>query len=232
MSIFNKYKKKKFKEYVDIIEWINDTSENLIWRFPCYRTKVKYGAELTVSKAQIAVLISDGQFADVYQPGSYKLTIENMPILSTIKKWRDGYKAPFKADILYVNTKDYWNMRWATNEPIMMEHPQFGSIKIQVCGVYSFKVDSDPIQFIRSVSKTDEKLTAQNASNQLHEFVIEKFTNYLSISKINIVELSTNQNEFSREFTFALKNDFSNYGLELTKFAIRNIILPEWLFIH
>lgn len=232
MSIFNKLTKKRFKEYVDIIEWVNYTSENLIWLFPCYKTEIKYGAELTVSNTQVAVLISNGELADVFQPGKYKLTVENMPQLSNMRKWKQGYNAPFKADILFVNTKDYWNIRWETKEPVLMDHPQFGAIKVKASGIYSFRVHPNPIPFIRKFTDKNNKINAEGVSEQLQDFVAERFIDYLSISKINIVELSTSLKEFSSELTIALKIDFSYYGLVLTKFLIKNIMLPEWLFIN
>lgn len=232
MSIFNKFKQKRFKEYVDIIEWINDTSDNLIWHFPCYKTEIKYGAELTVSNTQVAVLISNGELADVFQPGKYKLTVDNMPMLYNIKKWKQGYKAPFRADILFVNTKDYWNIRWASKEPVLMDHPQFGPIKVKASGIYSFRVHPNPVLFIRNFIDKNKKITAEGVSEQLEDFVAERFIDYLSISKINIVELSKSLKEFSSELTIALKIDFSYYGLVLTKFSIKNIMLPEWLFVN
>src|SRR5690554_5762624 len=120
MGLFNIRKQEKFKEYIDIIEWINDTSESMIWRFPRYKTKIKNGAQLTVRDEQVAVLIDKGKFADVYQPGCYKLTIDNMPILATIKKWKYSFKSPFKADIYFVNTKEFWNMHWGNKTPFII----------------------------------------------------------------------------------------------------------------
>lgn len=111
MSIFRKIKHKKFREYVDIIEWINNNPNNLIWQFPRYKSKVLNGAQLIVGKTQVAVLISNGQYADVYEPGIYRLIKENMPITSSIKKWKQGFKSPFKVDIYFINTKVFWNIQ-------------------------------------------------------------------------------------------------------------------------
>lgn len=227
MGLFNSHRQKKFKEYIDIIEWSNDTSESMIWRFPRYKTKIKNGAQLTVRDEQVAVLIDKGRFADVYQPGCYKLTIDNMPILAAIKKWKYGFKSPFRTDIYFVSTKHFWNMHWGNNTPIIINDSKFGSISIEAFGLFCFHVNSNPSKFIRNTTDMETKFTTESVKEQLFNFAIRKFIDYLSLSKINIIDLATNVNDFSNELTIALKNDFHDYGLELTKFSVTEIVLPE-----
>lgn len=227
MSIFSKIINKKFREYVDIIEWTNDTSDILIWRFPRYKAEIKNGALLTVSKTQVAVLVSEGQFADVYQPGSYKLTTANMPVLATLKRWKYGFDSPFKADIYFVNTKQFWNIDWDTKNPIAMHDSEFENINMHAFGVYCFQVKPNPIKFIRNVVKIDKDFTSENVTGELQKFAVSKFTDYIAISKISIFDLVSNLKEFSSELTLALKNDFSDNGLDLMKFSVKEIILPE-----
>jgi membrane protease subunit (stomatin/prohibitin family) len=227
MSIFNKIKKKAFSEFIDIIEWIDDTSDTMIWRFPRYQAEIKNGAQLTVRETQVAVLVNEGQFADVYQPGRYELTTSNMPILTTLKGWKYGFNSPFKVDVYFVNTKQFLNLRWGTANPIMMRDPEFGPIRMRAFGSYCFRVEPDPIKFIRNVAGTDGNFTTESVTEQLRNFVITKFTDYLAESKIAALDLAANLNEFSSELNIALKHDFSEYGIELTKFLIENISLPE-----
>ena len=227
MSIFNKIKQKAFNEFIDIIEWTDDTADTMIWRFPRYQAEIKNGAQLTVRETQIAVLVNEGQFADVYQPGRYPLTTSNMPILTTLKGWKYGFNSPFKVDVYFVNTKQFLNLRWGTANPIMMRDPEFGPIRMRAFGSYCFRVEPDPIKFIRNVAGTDGNFTTESITEQLRNFVITKFTDYLAESKIAALDLAANLNEFSHELNIALKDDFSDYGIELTKFLIENISLPE-----
>ncbi len=227
MSIFSKIKLKKFREYIDIIEWTNNMSDILIWHFPRYKTEVKNGAHLIVDKTQVAVLVSDGQYADVYEPGCYNLTTTNMPILATLKRWKYDFDSPFKVDIYFVNTKQFWNMHWSTENPIVMHDSDIDSVSMHASGLYCFQVKSNPIKFIRNVVGVDGKFTAESVQKELLNFVVARFTDYLIMSKITILDLVSNLNEFSSELTIALKNDYSDYGLELLKFSVEKIILPE-----
>ena len=227
MSLLRKIKEKAFSEFIDIIEWTDDTADTMIWRFPRYQAEIKNGAQLTVRETQIAVLVNEGQFADVYQPGRYALTTSNMPILTTLKGWKYGFNSPFKVDVYFVNTKQFLNLRWGTANPIMMRDPEFGPIRMRAFGSYCFRVQPDPIKFIRNVAGTDGNFTTESVSEQLRNFVITKFTDYLAESKIAALDLAANLNEFSSELNIALKDDFADYGIELTKFLVENISLPE-----
>ena len=227
MNLFNKIKQKAFNEFIDIIEWTDNTSDTMIWRFPRYQAEIKNGAQLTVRETQVAVLVNEGQFADVYQPGRYQLTTQNMPILTTLKGWKYGFNSPFKVDVYFVNTKQFLNLRWGTANPIMLRDPEFGPIRMRAFGSYCFRVENDPIVFIRNVAGTDGNFTTESIIEQLRNFVITKFTDYLAESKIAALDLASNLNEFSSELHAALKEDFSEYGIELTKFLVENISLPE-----
>lgn len=227
MAFFDKLKQKAFAEFIDIIEWTDETSDTMIWRFPRFQSEIKNGAQLTVRETQIAVLVNEGQFADVYQPGRYELNTANMPILTTLRGWKYGFNSPFKVDVYFVNTKQFLNQRWGTANPIMMRDPEFGPIRMRAFGSYNFRVQSDPIPFIRNVAGTSGEFTTEGVSEQLRNFVITKFTDYLGESKIAALDLAANLNEFSTELTIALKDDFAEYGIELTRFLVENISLPE-----
>ena len=227
MSIFKKIKQKAFSEFIDIIEWTDNSTDTMIWRFPRYQAEIKNGAQLTVRETQIAVLVNEGKFADVYQPGRYELNTSNMPILTTLKGWKYGFNSPFKVDVYFVNTKQFLNLRWGTANPIMMRDPEFGPIRMRAFGSYCFRVQPDPIKFIRNVAGTDGNFTTETITEQLRNFVITKFTDYLAESKIAALDLAANLNEFSSELSIELKDDFSDYGIQLTKFLIENISLPE-----
>lgn len=228
MALFKKIGEKLMNEFIDIIEWLDDSGDTVIWRFPRYQNEIKNGAQLTVRESQVAVLVNEGQFADIYQPGRYALTTANMPILSTLKGWKYGFNSPFKVEVYFVNTKQFLNLKWGTANPIMMRDPEFGPIRMRAFGSYCFRVNAaDPTKFIKNVAGTDGHFTTDEINEQLRNFVITKFTDYLAESKIAALDLASNLNEFSTALTQGLQPDFNDYGIELTKFLIENISLPE-----
>ena len=227
MNLFSKFFQKVFRKSINVVEWIVHTPETIIWNFSQGRGDIQNGAHLKVRKNQVAVLVNEGQFADMYLPGDYELTTNNMPILTTLKGWEHGFDSPFKVDIYFIKTKEFMHVAWETENDVAMYDPKFGPIHINSLGTFSFRVEDDPIVFIRNVVGTDGNFTTDNISEKLHKFVIEKFTEYINESDIAVLDIARDLQEFSNEFTIAMKKDFSKYGIKLTKFRVESISLPE-----
>ncbi|HTQ11118.1 MAG TPA: SPFH domain-containing protein, partial [Fimbriimonadaceae bacterium] len=136
MSVWDKIK----GEFIDIVQWTDDTQNTMVYRFERYGNQIKNGAQLTVREGQVAVFVSEGQIADVYTPGMYTLTTENMPILSTLKGWKYGFNSPFLAEVYFVNTKRFTDLKWGTMNPIMMRDTDFGIVRVRAFGTYVIQV--------------------------------------------------------------------------------------------
>src|SRR6478736_190850 len=124
-------------EFIDIIEWLDPSQDTMVYRFERMQNEIKYGARLTVRESQVAVFINEGQIADIFKPGMYTLETQNMPILSTLKGWKYGFNSPFKAEVYFVNTKRFTDMKWGTMNPIMMRDADFGIVRVRAFGSYT-----------------------------------------------------------------------------------------------
>lgn len=222
MGLFDKLK----GEFIDIIEWLDQSSDTMVYRFPRYQNEIKYGAKLTVRETQQAVFINEGKLADVYQPGMYTLTTENMPIMTTLKGWKFGFNSPFKAEVYFINTKNFTDLKWGSPNPIMMRDPEFGPIRIRAFGNYAMKI-ADPMKFIKEIVGTDGNFTTDGISDQLRNIVITRFTDAIGESKIPVLDMASNYNEISKFCEDKLKPEFLEYGIDLTKFLVSSIALPE-----
>lgn len=221
MGIWDKLK----GELVDIIEWLDDSNNTMVWRFPRYQNEIKYGAQLTVRESQVAVFVNEGQIADVYQPGRYTLTTQNMPILTTLKGWKFGFNSPFKAEVYFVNTKNFTDQKWGTKNPIMLRDQEFGPIRLRAFGTFAIKI-TDAGKFIKEIAGTQAHFTTEEVADQLRNLIITRFTDAVAESKIPVLDLAANYDELSKFISGKINPEFSEYGLEVTKFLIENISLP------
>ena len=179
MGLFNKLK----NEFIDIIDWLDPSNNTIVYRFPRYQNEIKMGAKLTVRESQVAVFINEGQIADIYQPGMYTLTTENMPILATLKGWKYGFNSPFKAEVYFVNTKKFLDNKWGTPNPVMVRDPEFGPVRLRAFGVYEYRVE-DAGKFIKDIVGTDGDFTVEKINNQLRNIIITRFSDAVAESKI------------------------------------------------
>ena len=212
-------------EFIDIIDWTDSTNDTIIYKFPRFQNEIKMGAQLTVRESQVAVFMNEGKIADVFQPGMYTLSTQNMPILSTLKGWKFGFNSPFKADVFFVSTKQFINQKWGTKNPIMLRDAEFGPVRLRAFGSYAFKV-SDAALFLKEIAGTDSEFTVEEVNEQLRNIAVSRGMDALAESKILVLDLSSNTDEVSKIITDKIKPEFNEIGLNLTKFLIENVSLP------
>jgi membrane protease subunit (stomatin/prohibitin family) len=212
-------------ELVDIIEWTDDSTNTMVWRFPRFQNEIKNGAQLTVRESQVAVFVNEGKIADVYQPGRVELSTQNMPILTTLRGWKYGFNSPFKVEVYFVNTKNFTDNKWGTKNPIMLRDPEFGPIRLRAFGTYAIKI-SDASKFIKEIAGTQAHFTTEEVTEQLRNLVVTRFTDALGESKIPVLDLAANYDELSKFISGKINPEFAEYGLEVTKFLVENISLP------
>lgn len=222
MGLFNKLK----NEFIDIIDWLDPSNNTIVYRFPRYQNEIKMGAKLTVRESQVAVFINEGQIADIFQPGMYTLSTQNMPILATLKGWEYGFNSPFKAEVYFVNTKKFLDNKWGTPNPVMVRDPEFGPVRLRAFGVYEYRVE-DAGKFIKDIVGTDGDFTVEKINNQLRNIIITRFSDAVAESKIPVLDMASNYNEFSEKIGQVIIDEYKEYGLNMTKFLVSNISLPE-----
>ena len=221
MGIWDKLK----GELIDIIEWIDDTRDTMVYRFQRYDNEIKYGAKLVVRESQVAAFVNEGRLADIYHPGTYTLETQNMPILSTLRGWKYGFSSPFKAEVYFVSTKAFTGRKWGTKNPIMLRDSEFGPVRLRAFGTYGIKV-SDPGTFLKQFVGTDGRFTVDELGDQLRDMVVARFTDILGESKIPALDLAANQDELGKFVSDRMKADFSPFGLEIVALVVENISLP------
>jgi membrane protease subunit (stomatin/prohibitin family) len=213
-------------EFIDIIEWTQPSNSDLLaYRFPRYDNEIKYGAKLTVREGQAAAFVNEGQLADVYQPGMYTLETQNMPILSTLKGWKYGFHSPFKAEVYFISTKRWTDLKWGTQNPIMLRDPEFGPVRVRAFGTYAMQV-SDPATFLRQLVATDPSFETYEITNQLRNTIVARFVDAVGQAKIAVLDLAGNYDRISQVALERIRPDLAQMGLSLTAFYIENISLP------
>jgi len=212
-------------QWIEVIEWQDPTNDTMVYRFPVANNEIKMGARLTVREGQSAVFINEGQIADVFGPGLYTLSTQNMPILTMLKSWPHGFTSPFKAEVLFVSTRQFTNLKWGTANPIPMRDADFGVVRVRAYGSFSIRV-TDPAKLIREIVGTDGLFQTGEISGQLRNMVVTQFTTALGELKIPVLDLASNYRHLSDQIEQTLDPHFANYGLDLTQFLIENISVP------
>src|SRR5688500_209548 len=184
-------------EFIQIIEWLDDSSNTLVYRFPVHDQEIKMGAQLTVRETQVAIFVNEGEVADVFKPGRYELSTQNMPVMTTLRGWKYGFDSPFKAEVYFFNTRLFTALKWGTQNPVMMRDADFGMIRMRAFGTYAIRI-ADAKEFFRTIVGTQGLTTTEDILVQLRSTIISHLSDIVAESKIAALDLASNYRELSQ----------------------------------
>ena len=213
-------------QFLEIIQWQDDSRDTISWRFPDEDKEIKRGAQLIVRESQTAQFVYLGQFGDTFGPGKHYLTTDNIPILSTLKGWKYGLESPFKADVYYVNTRLFTGNKWGTANPIMLRDPDFGIVRARAYGIYDFKV-VDVKTFLREVAGTDDHFRLDEFSDTMRSRIVSVFTDALASAKVPVLDVASRYSELGEALLPAINPQVTaKYGIEISSFIVENVSVP------
>lgn len=223
MGLFDKLR----AEIIDIVEWIDDSQHTLVWRFPRYHNQIKNGAQLIVRPGQVAIFVHRGELADVFEPGSYTLDTDNLPILGTLQGWKYGFDSPFKSEVYFVSTRQITDLKWGTPNPIMLRDADFGPVRLRAFGTYTLKA-TDPRTLLKELVGTDGEFEADEVTELMRSVITTSFATMLGESKVAALDLASQYQQFSDDLRqAAVERVDDEYGLDIPQLFIVNISLPE-----
>jgi membrane protease subunit (stomatin/prohibitin family) len=183
------------------------------------------GAKLVVRESQAAVFVNEGQIADVFVPGTFTLTTQNMPILSTLKGWKYGFESPWKAEVYFVNTRQFTDMKWGTQNPVIVRDPEFGAVRLRAFGAFALRV-VDPARLLRELVGTDPQFRTEEVQEYLRQLVVSHLGSALATANVPMLDLASKQMQIGNTLASVLTDELSTIGLAIPKFIIENISVP------
>jgi membrane protease subunit (stomatin/prohibitin family) len=212
-------------EFIDIVEWLDDSRDTIVWRFPRYDNEIKMGAKLVVRESQTAVFVNEGTIADAFPPGTYTLETQNLPILSTLKGWKYGFHSPFKAEVYFVNTRQFTDMKWGTQNPVIVRDAEFGMVRLRAFGAFAARV-VDPSKLLKELVGTDPQFRTEEVQEYLRQMIVGRLGTALATAGVPMLDLAAHQAAIGTKLAGVLSEDLADTGIAIPKFIIENISLP------
>ena len=214
-------------QVLEIIQWQDESRNTLSFRYPDMDKEIKRGAQLIVRESQVAQFVYLGQFGDTYGPGTWKLTTDNIPVLSTLKGWKYGFESPFKADVYFVNTRLFTGNKWGTANAIMMRDPDFGIVRVRAYGTFDFHI-LEPKLFLKEVAGTDGQYLLDTFAETMRSRIVSVFSDALASAKLPVLDVASRYQELG-EALLPLINPavIIKYGLEISSFVVESVSVPE-----
>ncbi len=214
------------KQLIDVIEWPDEATGVLAFRYPMQDREIQNGAQLTVRQNQIALFVNEGVVADLFGPGMHTIETKNLPMLTNLQNWDKMFQSPFKSDLIFYSTNEQIDQKWGTASPITVRDKDFGIIRIRAFGSFSYRL-KNPKVFYQKISSNKDFYTAQELEGQLKATILTSLATYFGKSQISFLDMAAHQEAFSQTLKSELQDDFENYGLSLETFYVQSISLPE-----
>lgn len=213
-------------QFIDVIEHVDDVEKNLVFKFTRHNDEIKHNARLIVRNGQTAVFVYKGQIADIFEPGNYKLSTKNLPVLSTLAAFPTFFNSPIKSDVYFLNTTQFINNPWSTKNPIIKRDQELGLIRIRAFGKYSFRIFNAQIFMNEMFGARSFNLTDQ-IIDYLTSMVSESISQCICESNLSILDLSIHYRDFSGQVTPVVNQKANLLGLEIAEATVENISLPK-----
>ena len=215
------------KQLLEVLEWKDSSKDVLVYRHPMdKRDEIMNSSTLIVRESQVAVFVHKGQIADVFGPGTYKLNTENIPVITKMMSLPTGFNSRIKAEVYFVNTKQFIGQKWGTQNPIMMRDADFGTIRLRGFGTFSYKVD-DAKTFMREVFGTNPIYRVEDLSVQCKAILISNISDAIAEAQVPALDLAANYKEIGEHIINVSQEEFNKMGLKLCKVTVENLSLPE-----
>jgi membrane protease subunit (stomatin/prohibitin family) len=216
------------KQFIDVLQWNEETEGVLAWRYPMQDFEIQNGAILNVRESQVAVFVNEGTIADVFGPGTHKLTTQTLPLLTNLKNWDKLFDSPFKSDVYYFSTRVQTGRKWGTPQPITIRDKDFDMIRVRAFGMYSYRI-ADARKFFTEISGTREIYTRDNVEDQLRGILMATMASSLGGANVPFLDMAANQALMAQQVKGDLATAFARYGVGLDEFNVASVSLPEEL---
>ncbi len=209
----------KFDGHSSIFAWKHPNSELNSW------------TQLIVNESQEAIFVKNGQIADVFGPGRYKLSSDNLPILQKIVNLPFGGKSPFSAEVWFINKAFSLDIKWGTTTPIQIQDPKYNVfIPLRAFGQFGIQVN-DSKRFLVKLVGTMKFFNADTLNNYFKGLFVTRVKDYISSclikSKISMLEINAHLNEISDSIRAQVEETLEEYGISIVSFYVNDINVPE-----
>jgi membrane protease subunit (stomatin/prohibitin family) len=212
-------------QFANVIEWDEYRDDILFWRWD--NTEIKKGSKLIIRQGQDAIFLYNGRIEGIFtDEGSYDIETQIVPFLSSLKGMKFGFNSGIRAEVLFVNTKQF-NIRWGTSNPVRIQSESFpNGLPVRANGTFDVKIH-DYITFIDKVAGVKKQYSIQEVRELMQSMLSGLLIKWISNVGKDILKLQANIPEIQEGIKTDLDMEFIKIGLTVVNFRINDFSYPE-----
>lgn len=211
----------------DVIEYLDPSAREMVHRIPESGSgDFRLGSQLIVRESQSAVFFRDGKALDTFGPGRHTISTANIPLLIRLISIPFSGETPFKAEVYFVNMKEFLDLKWGTPEPIPLRDKELGLVRLRAFGTYSMQV-ADPQLFVNKVVGAQALYDTTQIANFLRSMIISKMIDLMGETTTSLFDMPRMYEEFAAGVKAKTQDDFANLGITLKTLYVSSISPTE-----
>jgi excisionase family DNA binding protein len=208
---------------MDVIEYPDAMRDEMVHRIPERGSgDFRIGSQLVVRESQAAVFVRDGQALDTFQAGRHTITTANVPLLVDLVGKAFGNRTPFTAEVYFISMREFLNLGWGTQQPVIVRDPEFGAAALQGFGSYTIQVQN-PQMFIAKIVGTKARFSTKEIESMLRGVILEKLQDVLGELKLSVLDLAGMTEEIRAAVRAKSAETFEQWGVVLKAMVINSL---------
>lgn len=212
----------------EVIEF-QGSPDLLVWKHP--QENFNTTSQLIVDATHEALLVLNGNAADLFGEGRHSLTTGNIPILRKFMEIPTGGKTAFPCKVYYINKVHQMDLLWGTKEAIPLEDPLYDIfLHVMVRGSLSYSI-VDSRKFLLKLAGLRDSFAPEMLVSKFRG-IIEKhvkdcISKIMIHGKLSYFMISANLFEVSDVLQERLNEVFDMYGVQIEFFNVEAVSVPK-----
>lgn len=213
------------RQMANVVEWEEYRDDCIFWKWT--NREIKKGSRLIIRAGQDAIFMYNGRIEGIFKDeGSFDIESDIIPFLSTLKGFKFGFNSGIRAEVLFVNTKEF-TVKWGTKNPIAIPTQSLpGGMPIRAFGTFNFKVD-DYLCFIDKVAGIKQMYTVEDIQERVTAILDQLLMKWISKEGRDMFNLQANAYDIASGIKEDLDMQISKIGISITDFNIASFSYPE-----
>lgn len=212
-------------QLANVIEWNEHRDDVIFWKWS--NDEIKKGSKLIIRAGQDAIFMYNGKVEGIFKDeGSFDIESQIVPFLSTLKGFKFGFNSGIRAEVLFINTKEFL-IKWGTKNAISIPAPNLpGGMPIRAFGTFTCKVD-DYLALIEKIAGVKKQYTVDDVKERVVSMVDQLLMKWISREGKDMFNLQANSFDIGNGIKDDLDMEMVKIGITITGFNIESFSYPE-----
>lgn len=214
-------------QLANVVEWQEYRDDILFWRWA--NGEIKKGSKLIIRPGQDAVFLYNGKVEGVFtDEGSFDIESDIVPFLSTLKGFKFGFNSGMRAEVLFINTKEFTE-KWGTKNEINLPAPALnlpGGLPVRAFGTFNYRI-TDHQALIDKVAGIKKQFTMADVKERVVSKLDQLLMKWMVREGRDMANLMANADTIGRGIKEDLDMEMCKLGIGIVDFSIQNVNYPE-----